>query len=178
MQELSQSQPRFDAAHFEALYFEYFELLAKIASFKFRVPDTEAETLVHDVLLGILRSECTIRDMRSYLVGAICHASRHYWRLNGRTVPAESDVELDRIDPASVHIVDSLPAQLAAREALERLSPRYQTILYMRFFLGYTVPEIAHKLGLKPKYTRKLVDKCLRRAEQLYSNLPLKRKKP
>lgn len=178
MQELSQPQPRIDAARFEALYLEYFDLLANIAAYKFRVPDSEAETLVHDVLLGILRSEGGIRDMRSYLVGAICHASRHYWRLNGRTVPAESDVELDKVDPASVHIVDSLPTQLAAREALERLSPRYQTILYMRFFLGYTVPEIAQKLGLKPKYTRKLVDKCLRRAELLYSHLPPKRKKP
>ena len=35
---------------FEAVYEQYFGLLVQIASFKFRVPDSEAETLVHDVL--------------------------------------------------------------------------------------------------------------------------------
>ena len=157
-----------DDEHFEALYEEYFDLLVQIAAYKFRVPDSEAETLVHDVLLSYLRLSATIIDLRSWLIGAICHASRHYWRLNGRTVPAESEIELDRIDPASLRILDSLPLQLAAREALGRLSPRYQEILKMRFFEGCTIPEIARRLGVKAKYAQKLVTRCLRRAERLY----------
>ncbi|HEX8155556.1 MAG TPA: sigma-70 family RNA polymerase sigma factor, partial [Thermoanaerobaculia bacterium] len=132
------------------------------------VPDSEAETLVHDVLLTYLRLSSTIHELRGWLIGAICHASRHYWRLNGRILGADLDFELDRIDPASVNILDSLPAQLAAREALERLSPRYQHVLHMRFFEGCTIPEIAQRLGVKAKYAQKLVTKCLRRAERLY----------
>lgn len=158
-----------DDLPFERLYDDYFDLLVQISVHKFRVPDSEAETLVHDVLLTYLRRSELIVDLRGWLVGAICHASRHYWRLNGRTVPAESDIELDRIDPKSLRILDSLPAQLAAREALERLSPRYQHVLHMRFFEGCTVPEIAQRLGVKTKAAQKLLTRCLRRAERLYS---------
>jgi RNA polymerase sigma factor (sigma-70 family) len=158
-----------DEQNFEAVYGQYFDLLAQIAVFKFQVPDSEAETLVHDVLISYLRKSEDIIELRSWLIGAICYASRHYWRLNGRTIGGETDLELDRVDPASVRILDSLPDQLAAREALECLSPRCQEVLHMRYFEGCTIAEVANRLGVKTKYAQKLITKCLRRAERLYS---------
>ncbi|HVR39846.1 MAG TPA: sigma-70 family RNA polymerase sigma factor [Thermoanaerobaculia bacterium] len=160
---------RFDHGHFEATYEKYFPLLVQVAVFKFQVPDTEAETLVHDVLLSYLRKGTTVLDLRPWLIGAICHASRHYWRLNGRIIATDPEVELERVDPATVRILDSLPDQIAARKALECMSPRCQQILHMRFFEGCTVPEIAARLGVKAKYASKLLAKCLRRAEKLFS---------
>jgi len=118
------------------------------------------------VLMSYLRKSNDVIDLRPWLVGAICHASRHYWRLNSRTVPSE--MELERADPASMRILDSLPAQIAAREALECLNPRCREILHMRYFEGCTVIEVAERLGIKPKYAQKLIAKCLRRAETLY----------
>jgi RNA polymerase sigma factor (sigma-70 family) len=160
---------RVDDHSFEAVYGQYFDLLAQIAVFKFQVPDSEAETLVHDVLMSYLRKSQDIIDLRPWLIGAICHASRHYWRLNGRTVGADPELELDRVDPASLRILDSLPDQLAAREALDCLAPRCREILHMRYFEGCTVAEVATRLGVKTKYAQKLITKCLRRAERLYS---------
>jgi RNA polymerase sigma factor (sigma-70 family) len=153
---------------FEAVYVQYFDLLAQIAIFKFQVPDSEAETLVHDVLIGYLRKSENIVELRSWLIGAICYASRHYWRLNGRILDGNPDVDLDRVDPASVRILDSLPDQIAAREALECLTPRCQEVLHMRYFEGCTIAEVAGRLGVKTKYAQKLITKCLRRAERLY----------
>lgn len=153
---------------FESVYDQYFPLLAQIAVFKFQVPDSEAETLVHDVLIGYLRKSEDILDLRSWLIGAICHASRHYWRLNGRTIAADAELERDRADPASLRILDSLPDQLAAREALECLGPRYREILHMRYFEGCSIAEVATRLGVKTKYAQKLITKCLRRAEREY----------
>ena len=86
---------------FTAIYEKHFPLLAAIAVHKFRVPDTEAETLAHEVFLTYLRKSDTILDLRGWLIGAICHASRHYWRLNGRTLTMEEDFDFDRPDPAS-----------------------------------------------------------------------------
>lgn len=161
---------RFDVEHFEAVYEQYFALLVQVAVYKFQVPESEAEALTHDVLISYLRKSETIVDLRPWLIGAICYASRHYWRLNGRTVAVEElETPIDRADPSSLRILDSLPDQLAAREALECLSPRYQAILHMRYFEGCTVPEIADRLGVKKKYAQKLITKCLRRAETLYS---------
>ncbi len=164
------TSPRYDDQQFEAVYEQFFDLLVQIATFKFRVPDSEAETLVHDVLISYLKKADVVVDLRSWLIGAICHASRHYWRLNGRNVaPDAAELPLDRIDPASARILDSLPDQLAARQALECLSPRYREILKMRYFEGCTIAEVAKRLGVKTKYAQKLITKCLRRAEQLYS---------
>ena len=157
-----------DDERFQEIYEEHFEFLAAIAVQKFRVPDSEAETLAHEVFLSYLRKAPTIYDLRAWLIGAICHASRHYWRLNGRLVAVESAAELDRIDPASIRILDSLPDQLAARQALECLSPRCQEVLRLRYFEGCTIPEVAERLGVKKKYAAKLVTKCLRRAERTF----------
>jgi RNA polymerase sigma factor (sigma-70 family) len=162
------TSPQHDERQFEAIYEQYFDLLVQIAAFKFRVPDTEAETLVHDVLMGYLRKRDKVVDLRAWLVGAICYASRHYWRLNGRTVASETEAALDRVDPASLRILDSLTDQIAAREALECLAPRCQEVLHMRYFEGCTVAEVAERLGVKTKYAQKLITKCLRRAERLY----------
>lgn len=162
------TSPRDDDSHFEAVYEQYFDLLMQIAVFKFQVPDSDAEALVHDVLMSYLRKAASVIDLRPWLIGAICYASRHYWRLNGRTVGADMELELERADPASLRIVDSLPDQLAARQALECLAPRCQQVLHMRYFEGCTVAEVALRLGVKPKSAQKLITKCLRRAERLY----------
>src|SRR5205809_5189451 len=108
-----------DPVQFEALYEEQFEFLLGVSVKKFRVPVSEAETLVHEVFLTYLKRADEIRDLSAWFLGAICHASRHYWRMNGRSV--NPDEMFDRIDPASLRIVDALPDQLAAREALQRL---------------------------------------------------------
>jgi RNA polymerase sigma factor (sigma-70 family) len=164
----ARTRPALDDSEFEAIYVQYLELLVRISVFKFRVPESEAETLAHDVLMSYLRKSEDVIELRPWLIGAICHASRHYWRLNGHIVAAEGFEELDRADPASLRILDSLPDQLAAREALECVTPRCREVLWLRYFEGWTVPEIARSLGVTSKYTQKLIAKCLRRAEKVY----------
>jgi len=167
---------RVDESQFEALYVAQFDFLSSVAVRKFRVPDTEAETLVHEVFLSYLKRADGIHDVKRWLLGAICHASRYYWRSNGRDIVP--DEQVDRIDPKSMNILDSLPNQLAAREALECLAPRCQQVLRMRFFDGFSISEIAERLGLKSKYTQKLVTKCLRRAERMYKAKEKKKGRP
>ena len=154
--------------NFRAVYEENFAFLSSIATNKFRVPDTEAEALAHEVFLTYLRKSDTITDLRSWLIGGICHASRHYWRANRRIADADPEIDVEYPDPASRQIVEVLTNQIAARNILDRLSPRYQEILRLRYFAGMTVPEIAAHLGVKPKYAQKLVSKCLKRAEKAF----------
>jgi RNA polymerase sigma factor (sigma-70 family) len=164
------TESRSDHGDFETIYLENFDLLVGISVRKFHVPPTEAETLAHEVFLSYLRRAGEIHDLSRWLVGAICYASRHYWRLNGRNISeVEAQTSFDRIDPASTRILESLPNQLAAREALEGLSPRYRQILQMRYFEGCSINEIAGRLGVTPKYAQKLVAKCLHRAHKTYT---------
>ncbi|MBV9494412.1 MAG: sigma-70 family RNA polymerase sigma factor [Acidobacteria bacterium] len=161
--------PNRDEERFNEIYETHFEFLVSVAMHKFRVPESEAETLAHEVFLTYWRKTGSIYDLRAWLVGAICHASRHYWRMNRRPDEIEDELAEERADPASTHILDSLPDQLAARQALECLTPRDQEILRLRYFDGCTVPEIAERLGIKKKYAAKLVAKCLQRAERAFT---------
>jgi RNA polymerase sigma factor (sigma-70 family) len=158
-----------DDSAFEAIYVEHFEFLVAIAVRKFHVPESEAETLAHEVFLSYLKRSEEVRDVHNWLVGGICHASRYFWRQAGRGgEPVEIDPTFERIDPASSDIHDALPDRLAARAALRTLPPRYQEVLRLRFYDGCSINEIADRLGVKPKYAQKLVTKSLRRAEKNY----------
>jgi len=162
-------QQAFDDEQFESIYVEHIELLVSLAVQKFHIPDHEAETLAHEVFLSYLKHQDVVRELRPWLVGAICHASRYYWRKHDRQRSFDDGIPIDRADPQSINILDSLPDQLAAREVLECCSPRCQEILRLRYFDGCSIAELAERLGVQPKYAQKLVTKCLRRAEKNYA---------
>jgi RNA polymerase sigma factor (sigma-70 family) len=159
----------FDEVAFERLYEEHIGVLVTVAVRKFQVPAGDAEGLAHDVLLGYLKRKDEIRDLHKWLIGGICNASRYYWRQRGRNIEQlDTESAAMRPDPASLNILDALPARIAAGEVLAGLSPRYQEILRLRYFEGYSIKEIADHLGVTAKYTQKLITKCLRRAEKVF----------
>jgi RNA polymerase sigma factor (sigma-70 family) len=162
--------PGIDEDEFAQLYEANVGLLVSLAVRKFQVPYGDAEGLAHEVFLSYLKRRNEIRELHKWMIGAICNASRHYWRKNDRNID-QLDEESTSIqaDPVSAHVMDWLPARIAAGEALAVLSPRYQHILRLRYYEGYSVPEIAEELGVTAKYAQKLVIKCLRRAEAFFN---------
>ncbi|SRR6266540_3279324 len=62
------------------IYTAHAPLLRHIAVAKFHVPRSDADALVHDVFAAFFGNAASVRNLRSYLIGAICNASRHYWR--------------------------------------------------------------------------------------------------
>lgn len=158
-----------DEGDFVRLYEENCGVLEAVAIRKFQVPPVDAEALAHEVFLSYLKRKDEIRDVHKWLIGAICHASRYYWRKQGRNIEQlDAELAAARPDPMSINIRDVLPARIAAGEVLAGLPPRYQHILRLRYFEGYSIKEIADHLGVTSKYTQKLVTKCLRRAEELF----------
>jgi len=155
-------------AQFARLYEKNCPFLMSVAIRKFQVPPDDAEALVHEVFLSYLKRKDDIHELNKWLIGAICHASRYYWRKHGRNIAIDEELAITWPDPSSVNILDTLPARIAAGEALAGLSPRYQQILRLRYFDGYSIKEIAEQLGVTAKYTQKLVMKCLRRAEEIF----------
>lgn len=159
-----------DEEQFAQLYEANCGVLIALAVRKFRVPLVDAEALAHEVFLSYIKRSDEIRDVHRWLIGAICNASRYYWRQNGRNIEQlEADIEAAQPDPASADILNSLPAKIATAEVLAQLPPRYQEILRLRYFEGYSIKEIADHLGVTSKYTQKLVAKCLRRAEEVFN---------
>ena len=159
-----------DEEQFARLYEANCGVLVALAVRKFRVPLDDAEALAHEVFLSYLKRRDEIRDLHRWLVGAICNASRYYWRQHGRNIEQlDTEVADAQQDPASGNALDTMLARIAAGEAMAGLSPRYQHILRLRYFEGYSIKEIADHLGVTSKYTQKLVTKCLRRAEEVFN---------
>lgn len=150
-----------------AIYEEHYALLVGIAVSRFRIPQADAETLAHEIFLDFLLRGSGINDRRAWLVSSICNASKHYLRTAQRTEPLP-EAGPDPADPRSARAVDTWPDELAAREAFERLTPRCQLALRLRYLDGHTIPEIAEILGTTKRYATKLVGRCLDQAHSRY----------
>lgn len=161
--------PKRDDGDFEQIYVKHYAFLVSIAIRKFGVPTSEAETLVQEVFLSYLKRSTEIHDVHAWLLGGICHASRYFWRQQGRVgETVELDELFEREDPTSHDVRDDLPDALTMRAVLESLPPRYRRILRLRYYEGCSIAEVAESLGVKPKYAQKLVSKCIKKAEKNY----------
>jgi len=170
--------PRIDEKEFVQIYEANFGLLVSLAVRKFQVPFGDAEGLANDVFVSYLKHRNEIRELHGWLIGAICNASRHYWRKHNRDIDQlDDETSSIHVDPVSAHVVDWLTARIAAGEALAVLSARHQHILRLRYYEGYSIPEIAEELGTTAKYAQKLVMKILRRAAEFFKeSAPRERK--
>jgi RNA polymerase sigma factor (sigma-70 family) len=166
-----------DETAFARIYEDNCGLLVSLAVRKFQVPAVDAEALAHEVFLSYLRHADEVRDLHHWLVGAICNASRYYWRKHGRNIEQlDTEVAAGRPDPSLQDVLTSLPNRIAVEEVLDAMSPRWAHILRLRYFEGYSIKEIAEHLGVTSKYTQKLVTKCLRRAEEIFDGTRARKK--
>lgn len=146
---------------FDAVYDDNVPLLIGIAVDRFHLSEADAQTLAHEVFLAYFLKAEDVRDVRAWLVGAICNASRQFLRKSGRNVALPDDIA-DTADPR--HSPEAIGDQIAAREAFACCTARCQLALRLRYIEGYTIPEIAAELKTTPKYAQNLVSRCLQQA--------------
>ena len=154
----------------EDIYRAHYKLLLYVACKKFRVPESDAESLVQDVFLSYLSAAPSVRDVKAWLVAAACNASRHYWRTQGRTEPLPDDVA-ERSDPSSQALADSFAMRLTIQQTLGYLQEKCRETLRLHYFEGYSAAETAKHLSTTPRYAEKLIHNCLKRAHEVYTTL-------
>jgi RNA polymerase sigma factor (sigma-70 family) len=152
------------------IYERYLRLMMWIARRRFRIPDSEAEPLVHEVFVNFLIKMESVSDIRAWLVAAISNACRYYLRVRDRCETLPDDFA-ERPDPHLAHVLDLWPDQLAAQQAIAATTARCQLVLRLRYFEGYSVPEIAAELKITIAYATKLVGECVRQARRRYARL-------
>jgi len=154
----------------EELYRLYFNLMLYLSSQRFKVPESDAESLIHEVFLTFLANSSDVRDPRAWLVGSICHASRHYWRMNGR-LESMSDEVLEQADPSAPGLAETVATRISVQETLSRLHEKCRHTLSLKYFEGCSAIEVARELDTTPRYAEKLIHKCLKRAHKIYLDL-------
>jgi RNA polymerase sigma factor (sigma-70 family) len=148
-------------------YRRHFELLRDIAEKKFRVPSADAVALVNDIFLSILARRPTVRDERKWLIGAVCHASRGYWRKAMRYIPLPPDIE-DHVDPGARDAEKCIVDRVTMAAALNHLPPKCRETLRLFYTEGYSTAEIAERLDTTTGYVTQLLHSCRKRCRQIY----------
>ena len=154
----------------EALYLEHRSLLLYVASRKFRIPESDAENLIQEVFLSFLQTGTKIDNVRAWLVAAMCNASRHFWRAQGRTESLPEDFH-DHADAGSVGLADQFATQMTVRQALNYLQPRCRETLWLHYFEGRSANDVARELETTSRYAEKLIHNCLKRVREIYLNI-------
>jgi RNA polymerase sigma factor (sigma-70 family) len=163
-------QPQTPADDVEALYLGHRNLLLYVACRKFRIPDSDAENLIQEVFLSFLQTGTKIDNIRAWLVAAMCNASRHYWRAQGRTESLPDDFN-DHSDPGSVGLADQFAMKMTVRQALDYLQPRCRETLWLHYFEGRSAGDVARELETTNRYAEKLIHNCLKRVREIYMNI-------
>jgi len=157
----------------EAVYRDNYELLFVIATRRFGVPDDEAQTLVHDVMLSYIGSAHEVREPRRWLLSAICNASRYFHRVRRRVEARESSLteEGGQNEPRSAGTGDMVVERLTASAILAELKEQYQDVLRLHYIEGLTAAEIAVRLETTLRYAERLIHRSRRAAYEAYCRL-------
>ena len=152
------------------MYVDYRMLLLSVACRKFRIPECEAENLIQEVFLSYLQAGTRIENAKAWLVAAMCNASRHYWRAQGRTEPLPEDFG-ERSDPSSNGMSDRVAQEMTVRQALAYLQPRCRETLYLHYFEGRSAGDVAREMATTNRYAEKLIHNCLKRVREIYLSI-------
>jgi RNA polymerase sigma factor (sigma-70 family) len=154
----------------EVLYTQYRTLLLSVACRKFRVPEADAESLLQEVFVSYLQTGARIENVRAWLVAAICNASRHYWRTQGRAEQLPEDF-VEQSDPGSHALPERFALEMTVRQALQYLQPRCRETLWLHYFEGRSASDVARELETTTRYAEKLIHNCLKRVREIYMNI-------
>ena len=149
--------------------------LREIAERKFNIPACDAEAIVNDVFASYLARRHLVRNAAQWLVGAVCHSSRAYWRTASRTSQLPEDVE-QYAHPDSSGLEGRIVDRVTMARALAQVDPKCREILRLFYAEGYSAAEIARQLGTSSGYVTQLLHGCRKRVRQAYD--ALKERKP
>jgi RNA polymerase sigma factor (sigma-70 family) len=152
------------------LYVRHRPLLLHVGCRKFRIPESEAESLIQEVFLSFMTTTTRVENIRAWLVAAMCNASRHYWRGQGRTEGLPEDFE-DHTDPSSNGIAEKLAMIITMQQALDYLQPRCRETLYLHYYEGRSANDVAVSLDTTSRYAEKLIHNCLKRVREIYLSI-------
>lgn len=152
------------------LYIRHRTLLLFVACRKFRIPEIDAENLIQDVFLSFIQTGTKVENIRAWLVAAMCNASRHYWRAQGRTESLPDDIG-ERSDPGSAALADRMAMQLTMRHVLGYMRPQCRETLRLHYYEGRSAADVGRELDTTTRYAEKLIHNCLKRAREIYLSL-------
>ncbi|MGN6187112.1 MAG: RNA polymerase sigma factor [Thermoanaerobaculia bacterium] len=154
----------------EAIYHAHAPLLKATAKLRYRIPPGDAEALVHDVFASFLERQPLVQDIRAYLLVAINHACKYYWRKRKYEAPLLPEHD-DTLDDRTTIGVDRWAMHLSLGATLAQLGEKCRETL-KRYYIHDEKPDaIARSMETTPGYVFQLLHSCRKRARDIYRRL-------
>ncbi len=132
---------------------------------RYQIPAADAEDLLHDAVIPLLRNWETIRRPDAWLVRTVANRCLMYWRSRrgtpGRILTCVDDSTLELLAGTAPAPQAGLPERLALRRLAARL-PRYHLILLLAHSIGHSYVELARYSPHVPGTIRKIVHETRR----------------
>lgn len=154
----------------EDAYKKHCDLLRHIAETKFNIPPADADAIVSEVFTAYLLRRDTVRNARNWLIGAVCHASRAYWRDAARTSQLPEDTP-ELADTNAPGLEGQILDRVTMARALAQIGPKCREALRMYYAEGYSAAEIATRLGTSSGYVMQLLHTGRKRVREAYDSL-------
>jgi len=154
----------------EDAYREHAARLREIAEKKFNIPPLDAAGVVNEVFTSYMLRRENVRDARQWLIGAVCHASRAYWRIAARTSQLPDDAG-NFVDHEASGLEGRIVDRVTMATALSQVGPKCRETLRMYYAEGYSAAEIAVRLGTTSGYVMQLLHSCRKKVRKAYDDL-------
>ncbi|HEY0556992.1 MAG TPA: sigma-70 family RNA polymerase sigma factor [Thermoanaerobaculia bacterium] len=140
---------------------------------KYDIPFQDAEDLLQEACLDLLRKWDTVRSKDAWLVGTLRFKCADYWK-GRRTerVQGFDPPELNEISPPQAPEQERTEVLHDLRHLVRGLDDRHLAIVYFRFGLGLSSDEVALRLGYRSSSVRKLAARGLARLQRSAADDP------
>lgn len=155
------------ASPFDEIYDTYAPLMRRIAVAKFGISADDAADLVHDVFATYLVNPSRVTELRPYLIGAICNASRSHLRRTAAKDAVCSGLD-DCLAASDQGLLDAVVRDVLVGRILGRLGRSCRDVLYRFYFQGETTAVIAERRNTSPGYIGRLLHFCRKSARDAY----------
>ncbi|HEY4572887.1 MAG TPA: sigma-70 family RNA polymerase sigma factor [Thermoanaerobaculia bacterium] len=126
------------------------------------IPSDDAEDVLQQALLALLYRWEQVRDPESWLFGTVRRHCLMYWRTYRRRIYSAVDSTLLELLSAPLAPSQERTDLICDLESLiDRLPRRCQSVLRLRFRLGYESTEVAQMLGYRESSIGKITNRCL-----------------
>jgi RNA polymerase sigma factor (sigma-70 family) len=141
---------------------------------KYDIPFQDAEDLLQESFLDLLRKWDTVRAKDAWLVGTLRFKCSDYWKRKRteRVVEALDLAELSQVSPPQAPEQERTEVLHDLRHLVRGLDDRHLAILYLRFGLGLSSAEVALRLGYRSSSISKLAARSLARLQRWAADDP------
>lgn len=130
--------------------------------FRYQIPPEDSEDVLQEALLTLIYKRPKIRDPEAWLLATLRNRCLMYWRSKRSRLYDAVDANILELMAKPVGTAqERFDVQADLARAISELPDRCQSLLRLRYGLGYEPAEVAERMGYQASSIRKITSRCL-----------------